>query len=58
MEPEEITKPGWWVVTGITGYFTRGDGWTTEDDVYWNYETVRPATQEEIDTLNVVGAQQ
>lgn len=40
---------GWYVVEGVTGHYTRGDGWTTDDDMDYYYESMRPATAEEIE---------
>lgn len=39
---------GWFVVVGITGYYHRGDGWETDDDMEFYYEDFRPATADEI----------
>ncbi|AGC36166.1 hypothetical protein B7L88_gp122 [Rhizobium phage RHEph10] len=39
---------GWFVVQGVTAKFHRGDGWTTDDDMSFWHEAVRPATPEEI----------
>jgi hypothetical protein len=44
---------GWNVIEGITSKYIRGDGWMTDDDVEYNWKRIRPATQEEIDTLSV-----
>lgn len=34
-------KEGWtYTIHGITVHFTRGDGWTTDDDETWEWETV------------------
>jgi hypothetical protein len=41
-------KEGWFVVEGITSVYTRGDGWTTDDDMSFDHKGVRPATPEEI----------
>jgi hypothetical protein len=41
-------KEGWYVVENVTGHYIRGDGWTTDDDMEFYYDTVRPATAEEI----------
>ena len=45
----ECPGQGWWVVTGMTGHYMRGDGWTTDDDMDFYYDGLRPATQEEIE---------
>jgi hypothetical protein len=39
---------GWFVVVGVTGTYTRGDGWHTDDDMRFSHEAVRAATPEEI----------
>lgn len=39
---------GWWVVEGITGCYTRGDGYTTDDDMDFYCTGIRPATVDEI----------
>ena len=41
-------KEGYYVVEGVTGHYTKGDGWETDDDMDFYYENVRPATEEEI----------
>lgn len=38
---------GYFVVEGVTGTYTRGDGWMTDDDMHFAYKSVRPATAEE-----------
>lgn len=40
-------KEGFFVVEGVTGVYYRGDGWTTDDDMEFDYKGVRPATPEE-----------
>lgn len=45
IDPPE--RAGWYVVTGMTGHFSRGDGWTTDDDTEYYFESVRPALPEE-----------
>jgi hypothetical protein len=40
---------GWFVVRGITGHYSKGDGWSTDDNMEFYYEYVQPATQKEID---------
>ena len=40
-------KPGFYVVQGITAYYHKGDGYTTDDDMDFYFEAVRPATDEE-----------
>ena len=39
---------GWFVVTGVTGSYYRGDGWETDDTMDFECTGVRPATEEEI----------
>lgn len=39
---------GWFTIVGMTGSYTRGDGWMTDDDMDFYHEAVRPATEEEI----------
>jgi hypothetical protein len=46
-----IEPPGEWgfyVVEDVTGVYTRGDGWTTDDDMDFYHGEVRPATNEEV----------
>lgn len=38
---------GWFVMVGITGEYHKGDGWVTDDDMTFDFKTVRPATEEE-----------
>lgn len=45
----ECPGKGFFVVEGITGFYHKGDGWTTDDNLEVYFESVRPATQEEID---------
>lgn len=40
--------PGWFVVENITGYYHKGDGWMTDDDMEFYHTGVRRATPEEI----------
>lgn len=42
---------GIFVAEDITGVYTRGDGWTTDDDMDFYFGPVRPATIEEIADL-------
>ena len=39
---------GFFVIENVTGYYSKGDGWMTDDDMEFYYENVRSATQEEI----------
>jgi hypothetical protein len=41
---------GVWVINDITVSWTRGDGWSTDDDEDWDWGEIRPATPEEIAT--------
>ena len=38
---------GFFVVEGMTGHYTRGDGWMTDDDMEFYFTGVRPATEED-----------
>lgn len=49
LEADILAKEGYYVVEGATGIYTRGDGWEIDDDSDLDFESVRPATQEEID---------
>ncbi len=40
--------PGWFVVEGVTGYYSKGDGWMTDDDMEFYHAGVLRATPEEI----------
>lgn len=55
--PEDL-KEGWWVFEGVVGTYHRGGGWISpdyceDDDEEWEFETVRPATPEEIAAIHV-----
>ena len=39
---------GWYVLPNLTGFYTRGDGWMTDDDMQLYHGPVRPATADEI----------
>lgn len=39
---------GWFVIENITGFYSHGDGWMTDDDMEFYFEKIRPATEEEI----------
>ncbi|OCP21949.1 MULTISPECIES: hypothetical protein [unclassified Ensifer] len=48
---QQIIDPpgeGWFVIVGMTGHYSRGDGWMTDDDMEFYHEAVRPAIEEEI----------
>lgn len=48
MEMIECPKAeGFYVVEGVTGRYSKGDGWMTDDDMEFYFENVRPATPEE-----------
>lgn len=44
--------PGWFVVEGITATYHKGDGWTTDDDMDFYCNGIRPATLEEKEIYN------
>ena len=50
--PDDL-KEGWWVFEGVHAYYHKGDGWTTDDDEDWYFDSVRPATDQEIKDLDV-----
>jgi len=39
---------GWFVIENVTGHYSKGDGWTTDDDMEFYFTGVRPATEDEI----------
>jgi hypothetical protein len=39
---------GFFVVVGMMAVYHKGDGWTTDDDMDFFHEAVRPATEDEI----------
>lgn len=41
-------QDGWWVVEGMTADYIRGDGYTSDDDMRFYYESLRPASEDEI----------
>lgn len=43
----DVPGPGVYIIEGVTCTFFRGDGWTTDDDVAFDFLCVRPATLEE-----------
>lgn len=45
---EEPPAPGCYIVGGVTGVYTRGDGWSIDDDFELSCTGIRPATNEEI----------
>ena len=46
---ETLKGEGWWVMEGVTGEYHKGDGYTSDDDMNFYFDKVRPATQQEID---------
>lgn len=34
------SEPGHYIVHGITGQYSRGDGWETDDDVEWSWTSI------------------
>lgn len=40
---------GWWVLENFTGYYSKGDGWMTDDNMEFYCGEVRRATPDEID---------
>lgn len=44
----ECPGEGFFVVEGVTGNYTKGDGWMSDDDMSFDYKLVRPATPEDI----------
>jgi hypothetical protein len=47
----EFPRSGWYMITGITGTYIRGDWGFTDDDEDWEFGEVREATQQEIEEL-------
>lgn len=45
---DEITTEGWYVLENFHGVYTRGDGYSTDDDMDFYSDDPRPATSEEI----------
>lgn len=44
----DFETPGHYVIEGIAGDFYKGDGWMTDDDMRFHYESIRKATVDEI----------
>lgn len=40
-------ESGYYIVEGVTGYYIRGDGWTTDDDAEMSIKLMRPITEQE-----------
>lgn len=49
MIDDEIKSDGFYVMEDVTGVYTRGDGWMTDDDMDFYCGKVRPATEAEIE---------
>ena len=47
-DPPDHPLEGVYVLEGMTLHFTRGDGWMTDDDCDVYFDSIRPATLEEI----------
>lgn len=47
-DPVVLEENAVYVCEGLTVHYTRGDGWTTDDDEDWEDYVTRPATIEEI----------
>ena len=45
----ELDEEGFYVVEDIVGTYHRGDGWTTDDAIDWDFGRVRRATPKEIE---------
>lgn len=43
---------GWFVIIGVTANYIKGDGYSSDDDMYFYYESVRLATKEEIESYS------
>lgn len=41
-------KEGWFAIENVTGYYHKGDGWMTDDDMELYIGGVRPATADEV----------
>jgi hypothetical protein len=45
---------GWWVIEGFYGIFRRGDGWTTDDDVDFECDGIRPARWSDLNDMGIM----
>jgi hypothetical protein len=45
----DFPPDGVWVIEDVTGSYTRGDGWSTDDDEDWYFSGPRPAESREIE---------
>jgi hypothetical protein len=43
----DFPDEGTWVIEDIVGHYTRGDGWSTDDDEDWDWGKIRRATRQE-----------
>jgi hypothetical protein len=48
---DAIPGPGIWTFEGVVGHYYKGDWGFTDDDEEWDYDTIRLATQDEINNL-------
>lgn len=55
LDHEEHTA-GWWVIEGFYGRFIKGDGWTTDDDVDFECDEIRPARWSDMEKFGVMRA--
>lgn len=53
-EDTKPTHPGWWVMEGFYGTYTRGDGWTTDDDAEFECDVWRPARWSDIEHFGIM----
>lgn len=44
----DVPGEGWFVIEKMTGQYHKGDGWMTDDDMDFDIEGVRAATEDEI----------
>lgn len=49
----EICNPGWWVIEGFYGHYTRGDGWETDVHVDFECDVIRPALPSDLEHFGV-----
>lgn len=49
--PMDFGAPGYFIIEGITGTYTKGEWGFTEDEEEWEYKSVRPATFEDLDEM-------
>lgn len=41
-------REGFFILEGVTGHYSKGDGWTTDDDMDFDFEVERELTPEEV----------